>query len=142
LTLLLALGFVALAWFVGDRRFNAGLWPLWAMSGVFAAATLANLAFDERFTLDARARRWRYRRGWLGGGEGGSFDGLAGLTIEEFRRPALNAGTMWYLSIGFRDGVCFCNLGNPFFPAEEAHAEARHVSESTGSPLVVKPLEC
>jgi hypothetical protein len=96
-----------------------------------------------RFTLDARARRWRYRHGWFGGsGEGGAFDGLAGLTIEEFlRRPALNAGTMWYLSIGFRNGVRFCNLGNPFFPAEEAHAEARHVSETTGLPLVVKPLE-
>ena len=142
---LMALGFASASWFLGGRRFDAGLWPLWAMAGVFAAVGLANLAFHERFTLDIQRRRWRYRRGWFGkaGVEEGPFKDLAGITLEEYRRPALNGGTIWHLSVDFADGVRFVTIENPWYSGEEeaARAEARRVADASGLPLTIKPLE-
>jgi len=135
--------FAAGAWILGGRRFDASLWPLWAMAGVFALTLLANLLFDERLEIDAHARRWRYRRGWRGvrlREEGGGFDDLAGLTLKEFARPLPNQGTVWVLTLEFADGLRYCDLGNPMFTADQARAEAQRVAAASGLRLTVEAL--
>lgn len=131
------------AWLLGGMRFDAGLWPLWAMAGVFALTLIANLLFDERLEIDTLARRWCYRRGWHGvriREEGGGFEDLAGLTLKEFKRPLPNEGTVWVLALDFADGLRFCDLGNPMFAADEAHEEAQRVAGATGLPLNIVAL--
>lgn len=139
----LALIFAALAWLLGGRRVDTSLWPLWAMVGAFLLGSIVNLLFVERFVLDTQARRWHYRRGWRGGRmreEGGPFADLAGWTLEEFRRPLPNRGTVWVLVLEFADGLRFADLGDPMCDASEAHAEARRVTTASGLPLTEKPL--
>lgn len=136
--------FAAVAWLLGQGQPGVSVWPLWAMLAIFGLTLVANALFDERLSLDLRRQRWCYRRGWRlirVREESGGFEDLAGLTLEELRRPLFNPGTAWVLALDFTDGVRFCDLGQVLYSEERARAEATRVAEATGLPLTIAPLE-
>jgi hypothetical protein len=127
------------AWFTGGQRFDPGVWPLWLFAALALAVVPLNLAFRERFELDARARRWRYQRGWLGNlqVEGGGYETLTGLVLQRIHASSVDRELDFHVVVlEFADGLRFRDLSPRIYPVEAARAEAARIAQASGLPLV------